>query len=99
MKYRPAYPSGSFESLEQAREWVALFVGWYNNEHLHSSIRFVAPGDRHSGRELETLLRRKETYEDARARHPERWSGNIRNWEPIKEVVLNPDQAEIRQTG
>lgn len=99
MKYRPAYPSGPFESIEQAKEWVAVFVHWYNNEHLHSSIRFVAPDDRHSGRELEILLRRKEAYEEARARHPERWSGNIRNWEPIKEVVLNPDQVEIRKTG
>ncbi len=99
MKYRPAYPSGSFESIEQAKEWVAAFVRWYNNEHLHSSIRFIAPDDRHSSRELETLLRRKETYEEARARHPERWSGNIRNWEPIKEVILNPDQAETQKTG
>jgi transposase InsO family protein len=99
MKYRPVYPSGPFESIEQAREWVAAFVYWYNNEHLHSAIRFVTPEDRHSGRELEILRRRKRLYEEVRARRPERWSGNIRNWEPIKEVVLNPDQQRIRQTG
>lgn len=99
MKYRPAFPSGGFESIEQAREWVAVFTHWYNNEHLHSAIRFVTPTDRHSGRELEVLERRKRVYEQARARHPERWSGNVRNWEPIKEVLLNPDEARMRQTG
>lgn len=99
MKYRPAYPSGAFASIEQAREWVAAFVQWYNTEHLHSSIRFVTPDDRHSGRDLEILERRTRVYEKARDLHPERWSGNIRNWQPIKEVILNPDQARLRQTG
>ncbi len=27
------------------------------------------------------------------------WNGNIGNWEPTKEVILNPDQAETRKTG
>ena len=90
MKYRPAYPSGAFESIEAARDWVAVFVHWYNREHLHSSIRFVTPEDRHRGRDLEILARRQSVYEKARARHPERWSGKVRNWKPIKEVVLPP---------
>ena len=99
LKYRPAFPSGAFASIEAAEEWVATFVHWYNDMHLHSSIRFVTPTDRHCGRELEILERRKRVYERARARHPERWTGNIRNWEPIKEVTLNPDQPRMRQTG
>lgn len=99
MKYRPVYPSGAFESIETAREWVAAFVHWYNREHLHSAIRFVTPEDRHSGRHLEILERRTNVYKRARARRPERWSGGIRNWEPIKEVTLNPDQPRTRQTA
>ena len=78
---------------------MAAFVHWYNNEHLHSAIRFVAPADRHSGRDLDILGLRQKVYEQARARHPERWSGDVRNWNPIKEVVLNPDQAQLSQTG
>ena len=99
MKYRPAYPSGAFESIDAAREWVAAFVRWYNTEHLHSSIRFVTPDDRHSGRDLAILELRHEIYEGARARHPERWSGNTRNWNPITEVALNPDQIPITQSA
>ena len=99
LKYRPAYPSGAFESIERAREWVAVFVCWYNTVHLHSGIRFVTPEDRHSGRDVEILRRRKRVYEQARARHPERWSGNTRNWNQIKEVVLNPDNQRARRAG
>ena len=99
LKYRPGYPSNPFESSDCAREWVATFVRWYNTEHLHSSIRFVTPEDRHSGRELEILERRADAYEHARARHPERWSGNARNWNPIKEVRLNPENVPISQSA
>lgn len=32
MKYRPEYPySGAFESLEDARRWVEIFIRWYNH--------------------------------------------------------------------
>jgi transposase InsO family protein len=99
MKYRPAYPSGHFDSVQQARAWVATFVTWYNTEHLHSSIRFVTPEARHSGHEREILKARQGVYHQARERHPERWSGNVRNWNPIKEVVLNPNHEDLRQTG
>ena len=89
-KYRPSYPSDVFDSLDAARSWVKQFVTWYNHEHLHSSIRFVTPADRHDGRDSEILARRREVYEQARARHPERWSRNTRNWNPIDVVRLNP---------
>lgn len=93
MKYWPAYPSGPFEDIEAARRWVEAFVDWYNHRHLHSSIRFVTPADRHAGLDGEILGRRKAVYEAAQAKRPERWSGSVRNWTPIAEVVLNPAQA------
>ena len=43
MKYRPAYPGQAFENLLAARQWVGMFVQWYNHEHRHSAIRFVTP--------------------------------------------------------
>ncbi len=91
-KYRPEYPSGPFASLEAATLWVASFVSWYNEEHLHSGIRFVTPEDRHSGREEKILKRRQRVYERARRRHPDRWSGATRNWDRIEAVVLNPEK-------
>jgi putative transposase len=99
MKYRPGFPSKPFGSIAAARVWVAAFVAWYNSVHLHSGVRFVTPEDRHSGRELEILKLRQETYEKARARHPERWTGKVRNWNPIKEVFLNPDQEQVSKAG
>lgn len=95
LKYRPEYPNKPFGSLEEARAWVAGFVTWYNTCHLHSAIRFVTPDDRHFGREQEVLARRRATYEKARQRHPERWSGAIRDWSPVGAVYLNPNTEEV----
>jgi transposase InsO family protein len=89
-KYRPGYPSGPFASLQAAREWVDAFVTWYNEEHQHSSIRFVTPSDRHDGRDVQILAQRHAVYEQAKARHPERWAGSTRNWKPVQTVKLNP---------
>lgn len=94
LKYTPAYPSRPFETLEAAREWVHTFVWWYNEEHHHSSIRFVTPSERHSGKERDILIKREALYAAAKTQHPERWSGKIRNWAPIDEVWLNPEKSE-----
>jgi transposase InsO family protein len=91
MKYRPEYPSGAFETIEQAQAWVDDFVLWYNTCHLHSAICFVTPDDRHYGREDGILAKRREVYEAARRRNPSRWSRDIRNWDPVQLVWLNPD--------
>ena len=92
MKYRPSYPQRAFETLLAARQWVGQFVQWYNHEHRHSAIRFVTPGERHAGQDTALLRQRAQVYEAAKARHPERWSGTTRNWQPIRIVYLNPDQ-------
>lgn len=89
VKYRPQYPSAAFESVQAAREWVVGFVQWYNHEHRHSAIRFVTPAQRHSGQEQQILVERKEVYEEAKRRNPNRWSGQTRCWAPAGEVVLN----------
>lgn len=94
MKYRPEYPSGAFETIEQAQAWVDDFVRWYNTCHLHSAIRFVTPDDRHYGREEEILANRREVYEKARCQNPHRWSRNARNWDPVRLVWLNPNDKD-----
>jgi len=97
MKYRPGYPNQPFSSLAAAQTWVDGFVTWYNTEHLHSSIRFVTPDDRHFGREQSILASRRDLYERARLKNPNRWSRNIRNWEPIETVYLNPEpKVEVK---
>ena len=94
MKYRPEYPSGAFETLEHAQAWVDEFISWYNTRHLHSAIRFVTPDDRHYGHEEDILTNRRQVYEQARYRHPNRWSCHTRNWNPVRLVWLNPEDKD-----
>jgi len=91
LKYRPEYPEKPFGDLFAARQWVKEFVKWYNTEHLHSAIHFVTPEQRHTGQDVEILANRKRVYLKAKSAHPERWSGDIRNWNRIEEVFLNPE--------
>ena len=99
MKYTPAFPSKPFESLSAARDWVHGFAHWYNEEHRHSGIQFVTPGERHRGEEQAILDKRKDLYEAAKERNPQRWSGKIRNWEPVGEVWLNPENSDTDNAG
>lgn len=96
-KYRPAYPEQGFVSLPAARDWVQRFVHWYNQEHRHSAIQFVTPHERHEGLDHAILENRKAVYEQAKARHPERWRGATRNWDPVTAVWLNPAAEVIDQ--
>lgn len=90
MKYMPMYPTKPFDSLDVARTWVHRFAQWYNNEHRHSGLKFVTPNERHQGQDKAILAQRKAVYEAAKQRHPERWSGETRNWDRVGAVWLNP---------
>jgi putative transposase len=62
---------------------------WYNNEHRHSGARFVTPNQCHQGQDKEVLEKREAVYEAAKERNPKRWSGEIKDWNPVTEVWLN----------
>jgi putative transposase len=98
-KYCPAYPTQGFASLEKARTWMQQFVQGYNQAHRHSGIRFVTPEQRHQGLDEAILANRQAVYAQAKARHPERWSGPIRNWQPITAVWLNPSAEVLPSTA
>lgn len=95
LKYAPSYPRHGFTTLDQARGWVDRFVDWYNNEHLHCSIGFVTPQERHDGRDIPILEKRRETYADAQRRNPRRWTGAPRSWHRPAVVTLNPDRVVL----
>ena len=102
VKYRASFPDKPFESLQEAREWVAGFQHWYNEVHRHSALKFVTPAQRHRGEDTALLQQRHALYEAAKARRPERWSGPTRNWAPEKIVYLNPgkpmkEEADLKQ--
>jgi putative transposase len=86
-------------SIQWAVRFVQLrFVQWYNDEHRHSGIRYVTPGQRHAGQDRPLLEARHAVYQDARDRTPRRWSRQTRNWTPITTVTLNP-QARYAGPG
>ena len=97
LQYRPDYPARAFETVLAARQWVGTFVNWYNLEHRHSAIRFVTPHERHTGQDSALLSKRADLYEAARAANPQRWSGATRNWQPVREVHLNPDKTHVQK--
>jgi putative transposase len=99
LKYRPGYPRKPFASVDTARAWVAGFVAWYNGEHLHSSLRYVTPNERHEGRDVAILAKRHDVYQAAYACTPGRWTRHTRNWTPIGPVALNPGTAQVRMTA
>ena len=93
LKYCPEYPSGGFASLDAASAWVGRFVDWYNNEHQHSGIGYVAPSARHSGDDFKILAKRRAVYTRARRAHPTRWARHTRPWSAPLTVTLNPAVA------
>jgi transposase InsO family protein len=98
LKYRPDYPERAFADIEQARTWVEQFVRWYNYEHQHSGIRFLTPQQRHTGEDQAILQHRHAVYQEARRRHPERWSGATRNWTPVGAVELISYRPKTQQS-
>lgn len=96
LKYIPSYPTKPFESLVEARKWVATFCTWYNYSHRHSGLKFVTPAQRHDGKDIEVLKRRRKVYQRAKKIHPERWSRQIRNWNHEATVELNPVNTQVQ---
>jgi putative transposase len=93
LKYHPGFPDAPFATIEEARQWVAGFQQWYNEEHRHSALKFVTPGQRHRGEDIELLRQRTAVYEAAKANRLERWSGSCRNWSRMELVTLNPQKS------
>lgn len=96
LKGAPHYPDTPFKDIDEARRWVEAFVQWYNTEHKHSGIAFVTPEQRHNGEQEPVLRLREQTYEAARKRHPERWSGETRKWKRHEKVHLNESRPKNR---
>lgn len=44
----------------------------------------------HTSVYLDVLKNRREVYEQAKLKHPERWLRSTRNWTPHESVALNP---------
>jgi transposase InsO family protein len=102
LKYHPGFPDKPFDTVGEARQWVAGFEHWYDEIHRHSGLKFVTPGQRHRGEDIAVLEQRAALYEVAKAQRPDRWSGPVRDWQPENIVYLNPEKStkkEIKETN
>ena len=95
LKYCPRWPSKGFATLEEARQWVATFMQWYNHEHRHSGLKYVTPSQRRQGEDKAILTKRDALYQQARAENPQRWSGATRNWQHQETMTLNPEKKAV----
>lgn len=96
-KYRPEWPAAGFASLDDARQWVLKFVQWYNEEHRHSGLNFVTPGQRHREEAPAVMQKRIAVYQAAQDRNPGRWSESIRDWSLPETVWLNPEREKPKE--
>jgi transposase InsO family protein len=94
-KYHHSWPKDGFKNLAEAREWVTNFVSWYNKIHKYSGIKYVTPEQLHNGLDTQLLLNKKETYLKAQQEDPSRWRNNIRNWDYIDKIFLNPENKDF----
>jgi len=99
VKYHPTYPAAThFETIVDARVWCEKFVTWYNQEHLHSALKFITPHQRHNGEDKMIMQQRHAVYQNAKQKHPERWSKNTRNWTLPDSITLNPNKKKDKKT-
>jgi len=95
VKYHPTFPFATyFETIVDARIWCEKFVTWYNQEHLHSALKFITPQQRHDGDDHIIMQNRHQVYEMAKKNNPSRWARHTRNWEMPKIVSLNPNKKQ-----
>ncbi len=97
LKYHQGFPDKPFDSLDEARTWVAGFQHWYNEVHRHSALKFVTPGQRHRGEDIAILEQRSSLYEIYKRRLKGRWAGKTRDWVPVKTVFLNPGKPAKKE--
>ncbi|MCU7886839.1 MAG: hypothetical protein KZQ59_00235 [Candidatus Thiodiazotropha sp. (ex Lucinoma aequizonata)] len=45
------------------------------------------------------MVNREAVYDTAKQRNPERWSRGTRNWTPVGEVWLNPENQDVEEAG
>lgn len=96
-KYCPMWPDKPFDTLNEARAWVLKFVNWYNEEHRHSALKYVTPGQRHRRHDKALLEARAKLYAEARKNTPRRWSKGLRNWKQPGAAYLNPERPPKEQ--
>ena len=72
LKYMPDFP-GTFDGMQDARPYLRDFFQWYNHDHHHSGIGMMTPVAMHRGDAHRIWQQRQKVYDQAYAKHPERF--------------------------
>lgn len=91
MKYRPNYP-GTFQTLQEARTFMASYVFWYNQHHKHSALALFTPNNIHHHTWQTLWQKRHHTLQDYYQRHPERYRQPPTTPTPPNTTTINPPQ-------
>lgn len=98
IKYSPGYP-GRFADIDEARAWVAGFIGEYSNR-PHEGLNFYTPADVFHGRVEVVHAARQAGLDSHYAAHPERYPhGAPQAKRPPASVSINPDDGIIDATS
>jgi len=92
VKGHPAYP-GEFKDDIEALAYFTSYFDYYNNERLHGKIGYVTPVDRHTGRDIDILARRRERC--LAARRTRLQQNRERPAVPVIDEVHLPGKREI----
>jgi putative transposase len=92
LKYRPEFPR-RFSCQEEATSLCRDFFPWYNNNHHHSGIAYLAPAIVHTGQAAKILSERHACLCAAYHAHPERFvKGMPQEQELSPAVWINPPE-------
>ena len=72
LKYCPAFPD-RFGSIQDSRSFCQAFFAWYNDEHKHTGISMLTPGQLHYGEAKQVIESRNQALQEAFNRHPNRF--------------------------
>jgi transposase InsO family protein len=78
-KSRMAYPE-SFGSLDEARDFCARFVSWYNTSHRHSSLDSLTPDEVFTGQAEHIQSHRNQVLAEAHMRHASRFGSRRKSF-------------------
>jgi putative transposase len=97
LKYDPDFPD-RFGSIEHARAICRPFFEWYNKEHRHSGIAFLAPEAVHNGTAALVLEKRKLVLAHAYEKHRDRFVRGLPRLPVLPtEVWINPPTSTSKE--
>lgn len=91
-KYAPTLPE-SFDTIEQARAWVAEFIAYYNHQHRHSGLAGHTPATVHDGTWVDVQQARQDTMDALRRANPARYRRPLKLAVPYPSFTLNITQT------